>query len=167
MVTLTWPRERVPAALGRCSLWRPGQVTDPGLQVAQGGCKVTLPRLCGQAVPEPHLLPPGPRAQSPLPRIHGECQRDPWGMPLTGSVLFPVIPLLYLLFLHLPPPLLGRDRLPRFHGNTPPLPSFLQRGFHPFLSKIAIFSHGFPFSPSPHSASSSRFPRQAAPTRHP
>lgn len=111
-----------------------------------------------------HLQVPEPRA--PCPESLGNA-RGIQGMPLTGSVLFPVIPLLYLLFLHLPPPLLGRDRLPRFHGNTPPLPSFLQRGFHPFLSKTAIFSHGFPFSPSPHSASSSRFPRQAAPTRHP
>lgn len=89
---------------------------------------------------------------------------DPRGMPPIRSILFPVISLPYLLFLHLPPPLLGRDRLPRFHGNPPLLPSLLQRGFHPFLSKVAIFSSGFPFSPSPLFTFRSRFPRQTAPT---
>lgn len=110
------------------------------------------------------------RAPPPAPLGSG-CVRTPQppplhprGMPPTGSIPFTVISLPYLLFLHLPPPLLGRDRLPRFHGNPPPLPSLLQRGFHPFLSKIAIFSPGFPFSPSPPFSLSSRFPRRAAPT---
>lgn len=128
--------------------------------MTQGGHEVTCPRLPGQAVSEPSLLPLGSRhAQAPQ-----LSPLNPWGTPPTRSILFPVISLPYLLFLHLPPPLLGRDRLPRFHGNPPPLPSLLQRGFHPFLSKIALFSPGFPFSPSPPFALSSRFPRRAAPT---